>query len=160
MSYANTTLKEAINLSINNDKKLNQFCEDSVQTLDNTRSKYLLQNLSNFERNHLKQLKSLREKLLLEVNSIAEKNADDPDAPRASTNPQRDKAVLLELLKMTTDTEKKATEAFSKVKSHVEDVQWKKEFNKLIEEEHLQTRLLHDELYDFSNNKGVWHWGD
>lgn len=160
MSYSNTTVKDAVDISIKNEKNLDKFCKESLGAVDNSRGKYVLQYLRDYEKRHLDQLEQFKRKLIDEEVKFHKQDSSTPEDPGQSETFKRNSARIIELLKLSTAAEKKAMEVLSKLDSHIDDNEWKESFSKLVEEEHLHNKVLFDEFYNISNREGVYHWGD
>lgn len=154
MSYASKTVTKAADLAIQKEQKLNDFCQQSLGEIKNPRVKYLLQYLADYEKKHITQLELFKKKIYEEELTTPGRDEEAPEEL------ERSNAKIIELLNLSTEAEKKALEAFSKLQYHIDDNEWKKAFSKLVQDEHLQNRMLFDEFYDKNNQKGVYHWGD
>lgn len=160
MSYANTTVRDGVDESIKREKDLTEFCRQSMDKVNNARGRYLLQYLADYERKHLNQLEQFKKKIIEEDIFSSNRDASSAEDPGKNEEFAKSNAHIIRLLKLSTEAEKKALEILSKLDSHVNDAEWKNEFRRLVEKEHLHNRVLYDEFFDINNRDGVYHWGD
>lgn len=154
MSYASTTVVDAINLTAETEKKASQFYLDSINKLNDRRSKRILKHLLDAELEHLDALQALKDSLQKDPTFRTNTHSPDP------VDTEKDRTAIIKILNIIEDSENRAQEAYSKLANRVDDEDWKNEFLHLTAEEHLDKNILHDELYNISNNEGVYRWGD
>lgn len=162
MSYASTTVAGAIDLAEKTEKKASRFYLDSIKKIKDPVSKRILRHLADLEDKHIRSLKALRSCIQQSPGFFKESSTSVP-AQDLTTDPvatKADREALISILNIIEDSENKAAEAFVQLAELVDDDKWKDEFLHLTAEEHLDTSILYDELFNVSNKKGVYRWGD
>jgi len=153
---------KAIRVAIDAEKDAYQNYSKAAKMTKNPRGKDMFNQLSEFEMNHYKQLRSL-------LKSLQEKgewslypgtSLKKPEALKAVQPPKgRDQLNDMDALKMAIRAEKKAQSYYRSVGELTKDSRGRDMYKRLAEEEELHEKLLNDQYYSL-HNTGIWSWGD
>jgi rubrerythrin len=165
MAEKNLNMLDAIEIAMEAELKANKFYSDAVKAASNERGKDLLKQLANFELNHYKKLKELRNSLQKEGKFIEYKGTTfetfkSAHLSEASGKIEQNKEDVLHILSMAINAEKEANERYRKMADETTDPMGKEMFLKLADEETLHRRILSDEFYQLNSQGDIWIWGE
>jgi len=155
MSDLNTLLLEAMNSEL----EAKNFYIDASRKAQSQAGKKLFSELAAFEQNHYnkvkKIIKSLEDEIRIEepsgIQNIQHFNAEI----EGEFEPNKDEIATV--INLAIDSEKNARARYEKIASLFDNLESKKIFNNLAQDERNHQRILEDEFYQLSN-KGTIIW--
>lgn len=147
------------------EKKARQFYLDALEKVSDNRGRNLLQQLADFEENHYRKLLELKASLQQDGAFIEYAGTEFKpylaDVPsEVSGTFKQNKEEILSILNLAINAEFKAAQNYRKLASQTSDEKGRQMFQQLAEEEVSHRRILSDEYYQLSNERGYWIWGD
>ena len=148
-------LKEALNSEL----KAKEFYEDAHKKAQSETGKKLFLELAEFEKNHYDRVKKIIEsrtdgELIKDISNQSKKIKINSEI-EGVFEPNKDE--IIDIIYLAIESEKKAHKRYRKISEIYDDIEGKKIFDGLAQDEMNHQKILEDELYQLSN-KGTIIW--
>ena len=152
---------ELLYSSLESELLAKKFYEEAEAKAESNAGKKFFKELAQFEQVHYDRIKKIIEARKngekLEVSPATKVIDKVTSEVQGEFEPNKDE--IADVLILAIDAEKTAAERNKKIVERVENVEEKKIFENLADEERKHQRILEDEFYQISN-RGVFIWGD
>lgn len=152
---------ELLIVALESELLANRFYKDAAMKAESSTAKKFFKELAEYEMKHYDNIKEIIEKResKKKIEKMNIEKMKEKIKPEVKGEFEPNKSEIADIISIAIESEKKAYERYKRLSEKIDDVEGKKIFETLAEEERKHQRILEDEFYNISN-KGLIIWGD